>query len=716
MAATPLLDRREFLKKSAAGGTALVIGFYLPGKYEAHAGKPPKDSTAINAWVQIAPDDSVTLLIDKSEMGQGISTALAMVLAEELDLDWKKVKTVFAPAAPQYFNPIFGLQGTGGSSSVRGSWEPLAKAGAAAREMLIATAAKRWNIEAAACHTENSAVVQTENGKRVGYGALVEEAAKMPVPVAAKRKDAKDYKIVGKPTKRIDSPAKVTGKATFGIDVRRPGMLHAVVARCPVIGGKVKSFDPAKAKAVRGVKDVLQISTGVAVIADNTWSASEGRNALAITWNEGANASVSSDSIRKLYHAQAEKDGAIARKDGEASAALASAAKKIEAIYEVPFLAHATMEPMNCTADVRADGCDIIAPTQFQTFVQMTGAKLTGLKPEQVRVETTYLGGGFGRRAEQDFVVEALELSKAMKAPVQVTWTREDDMQHDFYRPAVLVKMEAGFDGSGKLAAWKTRVVAPSIMSRFFPGSLKNGIDESAVEGLSTLTYDVPNFFVDYVLTESGIPVGFWRSVGCSHNGYFAECFVDELARAAGKDPVEFRRSLLQKDARKRGVVELAAEKAKWGVPPPVGRYRGIAVVESFGTNVAQVAEISIDRKAKTLQVHHVVAAVDCGRFVNPETIRSQIEGSIVYGLTAALKGEITITGGRVDQANFNDYDLVRINETPHVEVHIVQSNEGPGGIGEPGTPPIAPAVCNAIFAATGKPVRRLPIRPEDLA
>ena len=716
MTMTPISDRREFLKKTAVGGSALVIGFYLPGKYEATAGNPPKDPTAINAWVQIAPDDSITLLIDKSEMGQGISTALAMVLAEELDLDWKKINTIFAPAAPQYFNPIFGLQGTGGSCSVRGSWEPLSKAGAAAREMLVATAARRWIVDASACHTENNAVVQTATGKRIGYGALVEEASKMPVPATAKRKEAKDYKIVGTATKRIDSAIKVDGKATFGIDVRRPGMLHSVVARCPVFGGTVKSFDATKAKSVRGVKDVVQISTGIAVVADNTWSAMEGRNALQITWDEGPYAKVSSDSIGKLYHEQLQKQGAIARKDGDAASSLASVSKKIEAIYQVPFLAHATMEPMNCTADVRADACDIVAPTQFQTFAQMTGAKITGLKPEQVRISTTYLGGGFGRRAEQDFIAEAVQLSKAMRAPVQVTWSREDDMQHDYYRPAVLVKLEAGFDASGKPVAWKTRVVAPSIMSRFFPGSLKDGIDESAVEGLSTLKYDVPNFYVDYVLTETGIPVGFWRSVGCSHNGYFAECFVDEMANAAGKDPVEFRKSLLQKDSRWFGVVELVAEKTLWNKPLPEGRYRGIAVVESFGTYVAEVAEISIDRKAKSLQVHRVVAAVDCGRYVNPETIRAQIEGSIVYGLSAALKGEITVTAGRVDQSNFNDYDVLRINETPQVEVHLVQSTDGPGGIGEPGTPPIAPAVCNAIFAATGKRIRHLPIKSEDLA
>ena len=716
MASASLLDRREFLKKSAASGAGLVIGLYLPGKYEALAGTPAKEPAAVNAWVQIAPDNTATLVIDKSEMGQGISTALAMILADELDLDWRKIRTEFAPAAPVYFNPVFGLQGTGGSSSVRGSWEPLAKAGAAAREMLVAAAAKKWNVDPGTCSTEDSMVIHKASGKKIGYGAVAEDAAKLPVPASPKRKDAKDYKFVGKATKRIDSKEKVNGRAEFGIDVRRSAMLHAVVARCPVFGGKVKSFDAARAKAVPGVKSVVQVSTGVGVVADNTWSAMQGREALQITWDEGEGAKNSSEAIHKLYQGRLEQTGAIARKDGDADAAMGAAAKKVEAVYEVPFLAHATMEPMNCTADVRADGCDIYAPTQFQTFSQMTGAKLAGLKPEQVRVHTTYLGGGFGRRAEQDFIVEAVELSKAVGAPVQVTWSREDDMQHDFYRPSVMVKLWAGFDGSGKPTALKSRIVGPSIMSRFFPGSVKNGLDDTATEGIATLKYDVPNFLVEYLLTEPGVPVGFWRSVGNSHNGYIAECFVEEMARAAGKDSFEFRRGLLSKDTRQRGVLELAAEKAGWGKPLPAGHYQGIAVVESFGSYVAEVAEISIDRKAKTVEVHRVVAAVDCGRHVNPETIRAQIEGGIVYGLTAALKGEITIANGRVEQANFNDYDVVRINESPQIEVHIVESNDGPGGIGEPGTPPIAPAVCNAIFAATGKPVRRLPIRPADLA
>lgn len=716
MSPTGTLDRREFLKKSAAGSTALVIGFYLPGKFEALAAVPSSSPASLNAWVRIAPDDSITILIDKSEMGQGVVTSLTMLLAEELEFDWKKVKTEFAPAAPPYFNPLFGLQGTGGSTSVRASWGPLTKAGAAAREMLVAAAAKNWYVEPSACHVENGAVVHTATGKRLSYGALVEEAAKLPVPPNPALKDPKNYKYIGKPIKRLDTPAKINGKAEFGIDVRLPSIQHAVVARCPVFGGKVKSFDGTKAKAVRGVKQVLQISSGIAVVADNTWSAMEGSRALQIEWDEGPNAAVSSESIRKLYLESAEKTGAIARKEGDFEPAFAGAAKKIEAIYQVPFLAHATMEPMNCAADVRADGCDIYAPTQFQTFNQMTAAKITGLKPEQIHIHTTFLGGGFGRRAEQDFIAQAVEISKAAGSPVQLTWSREDDMQQDFYRPAVYCRLAGGLDSNGWPIAWKSRIVSPSIMSRFFPGSVKNGIDESSVEGQANSKYDIPNFLVEYVLTETGIPVGFWRSVGNSQNGYITECFVEELARASGKDPFEFRRKLLAKAPRHRGALELAAAKAGWGTPLPAGRTRGIAVVESFGSFVAQVAEVSFNKSSGEVKVHRVVCAVDCGRHVNPDIIAAQMEGGIVYGLTAALKGQITIANGRVEQSNFNDYEMLRLNEMPKVEVHIVPSNEPPGGCGEPGTPPIAPAVCNAIFAATGKPIRRLPIRAEDLA
>jgi len=716
MPSVTTLDRREFLKHSTAAGAGLLIGFHLPSKSEALLVAPSSEPLSFNAWLRIASDDSITILIDKSEMGQGVVTSLSMLLAEELECDWKKIKTEFAPAAPAYFNPLFGLQGTGGSTSVRASWGPLTKAGAAAREMLLYAASSKWYVEPSTCRAENGAIVHAASGKRLSYGELAADAAKLPVPANPTLKESKDYKYIGKPIKRLDTPAKTTGTAGFGIDTRLPGLQHAVVARCPVFGGKVKAFDASKAKAIRGVKHVLQISSGVAVVADNTWSAIEGRRALEVQWDEGANAALSSDSIRKLYVEAAEKPGAVARQEGNVETALAGAAKKVEAVYEVPFLAHATMEPMNCAAAVGPDGCDIYAPTQFQTVNQMTGARITGLKPEQIRVHTTFLGGGFGRRAEQDFIAEAVELSKATGALVQVTWSREDDIRNDFYRPAVYSKLVAGLDANGWPVAWKSRIVSPSIMSRLVPGSVKNGIDSSSIEGQANAKYGIPNFLVEYVLTDSGVPVGFWRSVGNSQNGYVTECFVEELARAGGKDSFEFRRKLLENAPRHRGVLELAAEKAGWGTPLPAGRSRGIAVVESFGSFVAEVAEVSIRKSSGEVKVHRVVCAVDCGRYVNPNIIAAQMEGGIVYGLTAALKGKITIAKGRVQQSNFHDYEMLRLPEMPSVEVHIVPSNDPPGGVGEPGTPPIAPAVCNAVFAATGKPIRRLPIRAEDLA
>jgi isoquinoline 1-oxidoreductase beta subunit len=523
-------------------------------------------------------------------------------------------------------------------------------------------------------------------------------------------KDRKDWHIAGKPTKRLDTPSKTNGRAKFGIDTWVPGLRVAVIARSPVFGGKVKSFDATAAKKIEGVHDVVQISRGIAVVASGYWPAKQGRDALKIEWDEGPVAAVSSASISTSFAERAAQAGAVARHDGDPDGGLGSAATKVEADYEMPFLAHATMEPMNATAHVRADGVDIWAPTQFQQGAQGLGAQIGGLPLEQVKVHTTFLGGGFGRRFELDFIQEALETSKAAGGvPVKVIWSREDDIQNSQYRPASFHRMRAGLGADGRPVAWTHRIVAPSIMSRVFPNMVQNGLDGEAVEGGMGVPYAVPNIHVDYVLTDTGIPVGFWRSVNNSYNAFAVETFIDECAAAAKADPFEYRRGLLTNAPRHRGVLELAATKAGWGTPPPAGRSRGIAVYKSFETFVAQVAEVSVS-SAGEVRVHRVVCAVDCGMYVNPDTIEAQMQGGMVFGLTAALKGAITIDKGRVQQSNFNDYEMLRMAEMPVVEVYIVPSNEAPGGIGEPATPPIAPAVCNAIFAATGKRIRKLPI------
>jgi isoquinoline 1-oxidoreductase beta subunit len=705
------LDRREFLKTGVAGATGLVVGFYLPGRDEIFAaGAEPE---VLNAWIHVSPDDDVTIIISKSEMGQGVVTSLSMLAAEELACDWKKIRTEFAPAAAVYFDPVFRAQGTGGSTSIRSGWVPMRRAGATAREMLLRAAAEKWGVDKSECRAEDGTVVHTATKRRATYGSLAVAAGKLPPPSDVTLKDATQFTVIGKPLKRLDTRDKVNGRAGFGIDVRRPGMLHAVVLRCPVYGGKVASFDATKAKAVPGVKDVVQISTGIAVVADNTWNAMQGRRALEAKWDEGNLATVSSDTIWKLYADRAEKPGVVARTDGDAAAALAGASQKLEAVYQAPFEAHATMEPMNCTADVRPDGVDVWAPTQFQTTSQITAAQVAGVKPDAVKIHTTFLGGGFGRRGWTDFVKDACETSKAMKAPVQVTWSREDDMQHDYYRPASYARLAAGLDADGNVVAWTTRIACDSVMSWFFPGSVQNGLDNASVEGISGLPYAIPNVLVDYQLVSAGIPTGFWRSVGASQNGFFRESFVDELAAAAKKDPYQFRRALLAKSARHIGVLDLAAHKAGWGMPLPKGAFRGIAVVQSFDTYVAQVAEVSADRGQ--VKVHRIVCALDCGQVVNPGIVDQQAVGGIVFGLTQTLKDEITIERGRVVQSNFNDFDVVRMNEAPKVEVYVVPSKESPTGMGEPAVPPVAPAVCNAVFAATGKRIRRIPIRAEDL-
>jgi isoquinoline 1-oxidoreductase beta subunit len=697
------INRRTFLKVSAAGG-ALLVGGYVPGLREVEAAGVFEP----NVWLKIGSDDSVTIMLSMLEMGQGVMTSMPMLVAEELDLDWTKVKTEWAPADARYGNPNFGgAQLTAGSNSVRGMWKVLREAGATARSMLISAAAQTWNVAENTCSTEKGEVLHKASSRRLRYGALAEKASTLPVPKTVALKNPKEFRLAGQSLPRLDVPEKVDGKAVFGLDVKRPDMLVARVVRCPVFGGKVESFNADKAKAVAGVRNVVKISNGVAVVADNYWAASKGAQALEVKWNEGPLANLSSAEITKKYASLAGQPGKVARNDGDAVAALKNT-KSFERVFEVPFLAHATMEPMNCTADVRADRCDVWVPTQGQTASQQAAMAASGLPEKAVKIHTTYLGGGFGRRGEADFVTDAVETSKAVGKPVKVVWTREDDMQHDYYRPVTYTRMWGAVDASGKPVAFMQRIVQQSLLKRLGPLP-PDGVDRISVDGSATLPYDIPNIRVEYTETDPGIPYGFWRSVGASVQGYVVEAFIDELATTAGRDPYQFRRDLLSKHPRHRAVLDLVAEKSGWGKPLPAGRARGIAVMEAFGSIVGQVAEVSVTNGA--VKMHKVWCAVDCGWVINPDTVKAQMEGGTLYGLTAALKGEITIQNGRVVQRHFNDYQMIRHNEAPEVEVHIVPSTETPGGIGEPSTALAAGALMNAISAATGKRVYKLPYR-----
>jgi isoquinoline 1-oxidoreductase beta subunit len=682
---------------------------------------------APDAWIRVGEDGLVTVLVDRSEMGQGVSTALPMLVAEELDADWASMRYEFAPANEVYYNPLSeGGQVTGGSTAIRSAWRPLREAAARARLMLVAAAAARWGLAPDRCTTESGRVVAPD-GRRLGYGEVAAAAALLPVPAAVTLKSPKQLRLIGTPVPRLDAPDKVTGRARFGMDAAPAGALTAVVARCPVFGGTLRSVNDAAARAVPGVKEVRRISSGVAVVAEGYWAALKGREALVLEWDEGPLASLDDAGISARLEALAREAGHVARTAGQGAIPSPSGGKSLEAVFEVPYLAHATMEPMNCTADVRPDGVTVWAPTQYQAGPALFGggtrgvaAKIGGVSTSKVTVHTTHLGGGFGRRAEMDFVREACEVSKAVGAPVRVVWSREDDIRHDQFRPAARHEVRAGLDGEGRPVVWAHRVASPSIISKFLPswlpgfaahlaGPLKGGVDPSAVEGVTGLPYAVPNLEVRYIQADLGVPVGFWRSVGHSHGAFVVECVVDELAALAGKDPVEYRRSLLAGSPRHLGVLELAAREAGWGTPAAPGRFRGVAVHESFGSWVAQVAEISIE--AGAVRVHRVVCAVDCGQVVNPDTVVAQMESGIVFGLTAALKGRISLEKGRVKQGNFHDYPVLTMREMPRIDVHIVPSAMEPGGVGEPGTPPIAPAVANAVFAATGKRIRRLPIQ-----
>jgi isoquinoline 1-oxidoreductase beta subunit len=702
------LTRRRFLE----AGTGLVIGFTVAPRLRLSAfaavAKPPPQP---NAFLRIGADESVTVLLAHSEMGQGVWTTLPMLIAEELECELSQIRVEHAPAAPPYAHTGFGMQMTGGSSSTWSEFERYRQVGAMAREMLIRAAAGIWKVAPGSCRAENGHVVHGEN--RLSFGKLAAAAEKLPTPAKVSLKDPKDWKIIGRPTKRLDSPEKVAGRAQFGLDVRLPGMLTAVVARAPVFGGTLKSFRADRAKAIAGVKSVVQVPSGVAVVAEHFWAAKLGRDALDLEWDLGPGAGLETERMRAEYRATAGTPGARASAAGDVDAGMRTAVKTLEAEYEFPYLAHAPMEPLNCTVRVGEGGCEVWTGTQFQTMEQMTTARIAGVKPEQVKIHTTFLGGGFGRRATptSDFVSEAVHVAKAVAGtPVKVVWTREDDIRGGYYRPMWLHRVRVGLGSDGFPVAWRQTIVGQSILegTPFARMMLKGGLDRTSVEGAANSPYvkATANHLVDLHSPKSPIPVLWWRSVGHTHTAFVAETFIDELAHAAGKDPVAYRRRLFDKHARHLGVLNLAVDKAG---PPSPGRSRGVAVHESFGSFVAEVADVSV--AGGRIRVHRVVCAVDCGVCINPAGVQAQLESGVVYGLTAALYGELTLKAGRVEQSNFHDYPLLRLHEMPAVEVHIVPSTERSGGIGEVGVPPIAPAVANAVFAATGKRLRRLPFR-----
>jgi isoquinoline 1-oxidoreductase beta subunit len=674
---------------------------------------------APNAFLRIAPDDTVTIIANHSEMGQGVYTGLSMLLNEELEADWQKIKVEAAPVDPAYNHTAFGIQMTGGSTTTPSEWERFRKMGAMGRMMLLQAAAEKWSVPPESCSVKEGFVFHAESGKKTSYGSLAQAASQVKPPANIPLKDSKRFTLIGKPTLRIDTPSKVNGTGQFGLDVRLPGMLYAVVARPPAFGGKVVNVDSSETLKVPGVQTVQQIPSGVAVIASRYWAAKVGRDKLKITWDHGPNASLSTSKMTEEFSRTSAAPGKIARKNGDPQGALASAAKTITAEYDVPYLAHAMMEPLNCVVDLRADSCEIWTGTQFETLDRLVAAKIAGLPPEKVKLTTTLLGGGFGRRANpaSDFVGEATYVAKIAKAPVKVVWTREDDLAGGWYRPKWHDRFAAGLDADGNPIAWTHTIVGQSIMAGtpFENFAVKDGVDSTSVEGAADILYGIPNLQVDLHSPKIGVPVQWWRSVGHSHTGFSVEAFLDEVAHNGGKDPVELRRELLAKDPRMLATLNLVAEKSDWGKPLSQGVGRGVATHFSFDSYVAQVVEASVEKNGN-VRVHRVVCAVDCGRAINPDIVKAQMEGGIIFGLTAALKTEITLENGIVQQKNFHDYQMLRMFESPEIEVHIVPSDAPPTGVGEPGVPPVAPALTNAIFAVTGKRIRTLPIRASSLA
>ena len=709
------LSRRDFLTVSAAVGGGLLLGWGFGSRAAGDSAASAAPAFAPNAFVQIGSDGRIVLIMPQVEMGQGVYTSLPMLIAEELQVGLDQVALEHAPPDDKlYANPYFHFQETGASSSVRAFYEPLRKAGAAARTMLVAAAAGAWQVDPASCQVERGVVTHPPTGRTLTYAALADRAAKLPVPAAVPLKDPKDFKLIGTRAKRLDTPSKVNGTAQFSIDVRLPGMGIATVAASPVLGGKVASLDEAKAKAIKGVRQVVRLDDVVAVVADHMWAAKQGLAALSVTWDDGPNAKVSTaDVVRDLAEASLQA-GKVARKDGDAPAAIAAATRKIEAIYEVPFLAHATMEPMNCTVALRNGSCEIWTGCQSLTRAQREAAKLTGLPLEKVVVRNHLLGGGFGRRLEVDYVIQAVRIAQHVAGPVKVVWTREEDMQHGYYRPYYYDRIAAGLNPKGRPVGWTHRIVGPSIIARRIPPVFQNGIDPDGVDGAVQLLYDIPAVQVEYVRHEEPVVnTGWWRGVGVTHNVFVMESFVDELARAAKADPVQYRRSLLGKAPRARAVLDLAVKEAGWGQALPAGHGRGVSLLYSaWGSYLAQVAEVAVSSSGE-IQVIRVVCAVDCGQMVNPDIAVAQMESGIVFGVSAALWGQITLKNGRVEQSSFPDYRIMRLNECPTIDIRLITSSEAPSGLGEPGTACVAAAVANAVYAATGKRIRKLPLQPQ---
>jgi isoquinoline 1-oxidoreductase subunit beta len=715
-AAGPSLSRRSFLQVGAAAGGGLMVSLSLPfANREAEAADA--DGFAPNAFIRIGSDGQIVLTVPYVEMGQGTYTSIPMLIAEELEVDLSQIRLEHAPPNEKlYGNPLLGgIQATGNSNAVRASWKPLREAGAIARAMLISAAAKRWNVDPASCRAQKGEALHAATGRRFTYGDLAADAARVPVPENVALKRSEDFKLIGTPAKRLDAPAKVNGSAAYGIDVRPPGVKIATLAQSPVFGGRVKSVDDTAAKAVKGMRQIVRLDDAVAVVADHMGAAKKGLAALVIEWDDGPHAKLNTKDIAAELEQATLNSGAVAQNIGDSDKAMASALTKVEATYELPFLAHATMEPMNCTVHVRQDGCEVWVGSQAIARVQAAAAKTAGLPLDKVVVHNHLIGGGFGRRLEIDGVIRAVQVAQHVDGPVKVVWTREEDIQHDMYRPYWFDRISAGLDQKGMPVAWNHRYAGSSVMARWAPPFFNNGLDPDTTEGAIDLVYALPNMHVEYVRVEPpGIPTAFWRSVGPSHNVFVTESFIDELAAAAKQDPVAYRRALLDKSARAKAVLDLVAEKAGWEQSLRKGAGRGVSVQFVFGTYMAQVAEVEVSKDG-AVRVRRVVCAVDCGTVVNPDTVEAQIQSAVIFGITAALYGEITLKNGRVEQTNFDTYQILRMNEAPAIEVHIVRNQEAPGGLGEAGTSAIVPAVTNAIFAATGKRLRKLPIDSNEL-